>query len=403
MNIKRYCAGTVQEALQMVKKEMGPDAVILETKTLQGARGMDPGRKVEVLAAIDYAAQTESSSEKIALGIRAVIERYRHLEAELSEVKEIILRAEAGKWLETDVRHSPPLRTRYVNLRRFGLRPEVISRLMDAEEKGMEKVTDTPVGMLQDSLSRVVDRIHVARNRDEEKGRRIVAFIGPTGVGKTTTLAKLAAVGAIKQGRKAALITTDTFRVAAASQLETYARIMGIPMESAADRRDLLRAVEKHKDSDFILIDTAGSSPNSEEVLLEQKKMLDIPGPVHSYLVLSATTRYQDLLHIDRQFETLPFRSYIFTKLDETEDASSMINFLISREKPVSYFSTGQHVPDDIEKATKKKVASLLLAKMRRGAEKLHKEVSVYGSGESTEGRGSRAQCHRHDEPFTAK
>jgi flagellar biosynthesis protein FlhF len=403
MNIKRYVAGTVQEALQMVKREMGPEAVILETKTIQGSRGAVEGKKIEVTAAVDYAVQAEPSSEKIALGLRDVIERYRHLEAELREMKEIILSAEAGKWLERDIRNDRVLRARYMNLRRFGLRPEVVSRLLEGEEEGMEKGADTPVGILQDSLSRVLDRVSIARNRDEEKGRRIVAFIGPTGVGKTTTLAKLAALGAIRQGRKAALITTDTFRVAAASQLEVYARIMSIPMETATDRASLLKAVEKHKDKDFILIDTAGSSPNREELLQEQGKMLEIPAPVQSNLVLSATTRYQDLLHIDRQFGTLPFRSYIFTKLDEAEDGSSMINFLISRDKPVSYFSTGQQVPDDIEKATKKKVASLLLARLRRGAGKQDNEVSVYGSGESTEGRGSGTQCDGHGKPGAAE
>jgi flagellar biosynthesis protein FlhF len=402
MNIKRYVADTVQEALQMVKKEMGPDAVILETKTFPRPKGTEQGRKVEVTAAVEYAPEPEPSSEKIVLGLRAVIERYRHLEEEFREMKELLLSSEAGRWLDADVRRNPLLRSRYTNLRRFGLRPELIGRLMDGGEKGGEKGPDTAVGILQDSLSRVLDRVPIGRSPEEEKGRRIIAFVGPTGVGKTTTLAKLAALGAIRQGRKAALITTDTFRVAAASQLETYARIMGIPMETVRGRPELLKAVDRHKDSDFILIDTAGSSPNREEALQEQRKTLDIPG-VHSHLVLSATTRYQDLLHIDRQFGALSFRSYIFTKLDEAEDASSMINFLISREKPVSYFSTGQQVPDDLEKATKKKLASLLLARMRRGAMKTREdEVSFYGSGESTEGRSSGAQC-RHGESGAGK
>jgi flagellar biosynthesis protein FlhF len=399
MNIKRYVAGTVQEALQLVKRDMGPEAVILETRTLQGVRGpsQKTGKKVEVTAAIDYDPRTGGAVGAVESDLGAVLERYRALEAEMKEIKDALLSAEAGSLLGADYRFNRRLRSLYLNLRRFGLMPETISRLMEerGEEPGRGK--DSAAEILQDSLYRVLGHISVGGRGEDERSRRIVAFVGPTGVGKTTTLAKLAALRAVKQGRKAALITTDTFRVAAASQLETYARIMGIPVETTSGRGELLKALQKHKESDFILIDTAGSSPNRKESILGLAKMLDIPEEVHSYLVLSATTRYQDLLHVDRQFGGLAFSSYIFTKLDETEDPSSMINFLVSSQKPVSYFSTGQQVPEDIEAASKKKVASLLLARMRRGAEKPSDEVSVYGSGESTEGRGQRPQGRRFE------
>jgi flagellar biosynthesis protein FlhF len=381
MNIKKYVAGTVQEALQMVKKEMGPEAVILETRTAQAPRGaiQKPGRKVEVTAAVDYDPGTGSASGSSEADMATVLERYRGLEAEMKEIKDVLLSAEAGHLLGADYRFNRLLRGRYLNLRRFGLTPETIGRLM--EEGEVEKGKDSPAEILQDSLYRVLGHILVSGHGEDGERRRVVAFVGPTGVGKTTTLAKLAALNAVKQGRRAALITTDTFRVAAASQLETYARIMGIPVETTAGRSELLKAVQKHKESDLILIDTAGSSPNRKDSILELRKTLEIPERIHRYLVLSATTRYQDLLHIDRQFGSLACSSYIFTKLDETEDPSSMINFLVSKQRPVSYFSTGQQVPDDIEVASKKRVASLLLARMRRGAEKPRNEVSIYGSG----------------------
>jgi len=238
----------------------------------------------------------------------------------------------------------------------------------------------------------VLRRIGIQGESGDRGRKRIVSFIGPTGVGKTTTLAKLAALSAVRQGRKTALITLDTFRVAAVAQLESYARIMGIPLEVAVNRGDLQKAIRKQGDCDTILIDTAGSSPNHAEALRELKNVLSIPEEIHSYLVLSATTRYEDLLHADRQFGSLPFASYIFTKLDETEDASSMINFLVSRKRPVSYFATGQQVPEDIESASKKRLASLLLTRVKRGLEKPAHEVNGYGSGEWSEGNGSRAR-----------
>jgi flagellar biosynthesis protein FlhF len=210
----------------------------------------------------------------------------------------------------------------------------------------------------------VLSKINIDKTGSKEREKRIYSFIGPTGVGKTTTLAKLAALSSIEQGEKTAMITLDTFRIAATAQLQTYARIMDIPLEVAANRDDLQKAVEKHVDCDRIFIDTAGRSPNNVKDIADLKNMLSICADIHPYLVLSANTQYQSLLNAEKQFGTLSYKSYIFTKLDETEDASTIINFLISRRKPVSFFTAGQQVPEDIELASKKRLATLLLAGM---------------------------------------
>jgi flagellar biosynthesis protein FlhF len=324
--------------------------------------------------------------------IKTLLDHYQTLAADLRVLKEAVLCAEGGGLLKPEIYHNRDLRTRYLNLRGFGLRPEIICELMKGDDRPEGGGKTSPAGILQDSLGQVLRRIET-RDESRERGRRrIVSFIGPTGVGKTTTLAKMAAFSAIRQGRKTALITVDTFRVAAVAQLESYARIMGIGLEVAASQGDLQKAIRKQSECDFILIDTAGRSPNHGSALRELKHVLSIPEEIHSYLVLSATTRYEDLLHADRQFGSLPFASYIFTKLDETEDASSMINFLVSRKRPVSYFATGQQVPEDIESASKKRLASLLLTRVKRGLEKPAHEVNGYGSGEWSEGNGSRAR-----------
>jgi flagellar biosynthesis protein FlhF len=383
MNIKKYIASTAQEAVQMVKREMGPEAVILRTRTLYPSKEDSErnGCSIEVTAAIDYEASAELSPGKDQIDLKAIAERYRRMEAELRELKEAVLSADAGTMLRPEVYYNKALRTCYMNLKNFGLRPEIISELMSEWRANGGNGENSAAGVLQDSLLRVLSRIPIHGNQTDMRGKRIISFVGPTGVGKTTTLAKLAALSAIKQGRKAALITVDTFRVAAVAQLETYARIMGIPLEVAVSSTDLQKAIRKHSECDSILIDTAGRSPNQEEAILEMKKLFSIPEEIHCYLVLSATTRYKNLLYADQQFGALPFSSYIFTKLDETEDASSMINFLISRKKPVSYFATGQQVPEDIEVASRKKVASLVLARMRKAAENPAHGVSNYGSG----------------------
>jgi flagellar biosynthesis protein FlhF len=215
----------------------------------------------------------------------------------------------------------------------------------------------------RECLLTVLDKIGINGETNEEKNRQIFSFVGPTGVGKTTSLAKLAAQKAVKQGKKVALITIDTFRIAAVAQLETYARIMSVPLAVVSNRSELHRAIRKHGSCDVIFIDTAGRSPNNSKDIDELKDIFKIPERIHHFLVLSATTQYENMLYAENRFNVLPFRSYIFTKLDEVEDSSPMVNFLISRPKPVSYFTTGQQVPEDIEPATKKRLAAMMLGK----------------------------------------
>ena len=383
MNIKRYIASTAQEAVQMVKREMGPEAVILRTRTLYPSKENSEknGGRIEVTAAVDYEAFQDAPPAKDHPELKEIIERYRCMEVELRDLKNTLMSVDAGAMLQPEIYYNRALRSRYVNFKNFGLRPEIISELMGEWCTNGREDKEGATGALQDSLSSVLRRIKVPSNQADTRGKRIVSFIGPTGVGKTTTLAKLAALSAIKQGKKAALITLDTFRVAAVAQLDTYARIMGIPLEVAANTTDIQKAIRKHRDCDSIMIDTAGWSPNQEGAILEMKNLLSVPEEIHCYLVLSATARYTNLLYADRQFGALPFSSYIFTKLDETEDVSSMINFLISRKRPVSYFATGQQVPEDIEAVSKKRVASLVLARMRKTAETTAHGVNDYVSG----------------------
>jgi flagellar biosynthesis protein FlhF len=384
MNIKKFIADNAQEAIQMVKKEMGEDAVILKNRTIHGPGkgGKRSGSRIEVTAAVDYEAPGEPVTRaKDPSESYAIIKKWDNLEAELRDIKEALLSAEAGTTLMPDLYYDKTLSSRYINFKTFGLRPEVIRELMrECHTRGNGQGIDSDPKLLKDSLSKVLTRMNISRDGERADGAKVFSFIGPTGVGKTTTLAKLAAVKAVKQGKKAALITLDTFRIAAVDQLRTYARIMGIPMEVAGSRKDLKQAVSRHADCDIILIDTAGRSPNSGQEVLELKNLFNIREAVHHYLVLSATTGYGGLRHADEKFGTLPFSSYIFTKLDEVQDASSMVNFLISRHKPVSYFTTGQQVPEDIEVASKKRLASLLLARMQTLAENPTDEVRTYGS-----------------------
>ena len=387
MNIKKFVGRSTGEAIRMVKKEMGSEAVILRTRTLPVSE-KDPGdraRVIEVTAAVDYDPDGEtSSSASNHPRFDEILNKWCDLEAELKGLKSALLSADAGITLRPEIYFNDAIRSRFANYRSFGLESEIISDLMKESRATGTKNPEPSPALLRESLAKVLARIGTEGVQKQDKKRKILSFIGPTGVGKTTTLAKLAATAAVQQGKKAALITLDTFRIAAVAQLESYARIMGLPLEVVVSRPDLRKAIGKHSDCDLILIDTAGRSPNHAKAIAELKEILNIPEKIYGYLVLSATEQYKNLLYADEGFGALPFESYIFTKLDETRDASSMINFLITRDKPVSYFTAGQQVPEDIEVASKKKLASLMINRMHEAVENSMNEVNKYGSSNWT-------------------
>ncbi|MBT1075240.1 flagellar biosynthesis protein FlhF [Geobacter grbiciae] len=194
---------------------------------------------------------------------------------------------------------------------------------------------------------------------------RIVALVGPTGVGKTTTIAKLAAHYALRENHRAALITIDNFRVGAVEQLKTYSRIMGVPVEVASTPAELEAAIELHSDKELILIDTAGRSHKDNEKIEELKGFLESRFAIEIHLCLAATTRDREILEVVERFGVLPISRVIFTKLDESESYGTIVNAHLRTRFPLSYFTTGQRVPEDLEIATPGRVAGLVLGEIK--------------------------------------
>jgi len=365
MNIKRFVARNTQEALRMVKEEMGTEAVILRTRTIhRGGEKSGDGREViEVTAAVDYDVPSQYRHQKGDPGARALLERYENLEAQIREIRDLLWSIEAGAVLQPETILDSGVRGQYGYLKDFGIKGEIIrSLLRKMVPSDAEKTAAQGQEGLKQSLVNILKNINMGGEVAGGSGQAIHAFIGPTGVGKTTTLAKLAARTAIEQGKKVALITVDTFRIAAVNQLETYARIMGIPMEVASTRMELRKAIARHGDCDHLFVDTVGRSPRDTREIDQLMDLLKISKKIHGYLVLSATTDLHQLLLAETKFRALPYESYIFTKLDEVEDASPMVNFLLCQSRPVAYFTTGQQVPEDVEPASKKRLAKIILS-----------------------------------------
>lgn len=181
---------------------------------------------------------------------------------------------------------------------------------------------------------------------------RILTFIGPTGVGKTTTIAKIASRYVVEQKKQVALLTLDTYRIAAAEQLRTYANILMVPFRVVYTEDELATAIQDFQDYEYILVDTPGHSPQNREQLGNLKRLLAQmrqSAECCFYLVLSATTKYRDLIKIADSYRQIADYQLIFTKLDETEALGNLLNMRLYTDASIAYVTYGQNVPDDIE------------------------------------------------------
>ena len=198
-----------------------------------------------------------------------------------------------------------------------------------------------------------------------EDGPRIVLFMGPTGVGKTTTIAKIASSYAVEGRKRVALLTADTYRIAAVEQLRTYANILEVPFRVLYSEEDVQAAVAEFREYDYIFVDTTGHSHQNEEQLAHTRKLfatLREAGKCQTFLVLSATTKYRDLLKIVASYEGIDDFQLIFTKLDETAAMGNLLNLRLFTGTAIAFVTNGQNVPNDIEQFNPQKTVKQILS-----------------------------------------
>lgn len=239
-----------------------------------------------------------------------------------------------------------------------------INQLMD----DMDRVTHSTDGLqflISNAYQKMILKLGTPRTITlTQKKPKVVFFIGPTGVGKTTTIAKIASKYKVEQDKKVALLTADTYRIAAAEQLRTYANILDTPLSIVYSPEDIGKEIEKLLNYDLILVDTAGFSHKNDEQREDMKRLLSsLPEEYEreTFLVLSATTKYKDLVEITDIYREFCQFSLIFTKLDETGAYGNIYNIRMHTQAALSYVTTGQNVPDDIEEVNTQKLVKQLL------------------------------------------
>jgi flagellar biosynthesis protein FlhF len=234
------------------------------------------------------------------------------------------------------------------------LKEDIIEQLSFEEQQDEVLVKDTIFAILN-------KYVKDPKTNDNKNNKKVVVFIGPTGVGKTTTLAKLAANMVLNDKQKVGLITSDTYRIAAVEQLKTYSEIIGVPLSIIYSPTEIVSAVKNYADKDIVLLDTAGRSHKDQHQLTELKSLLKSNIDFETYLVLSATTKFSDCVEIIKSYGFLDDFKLLFTKLDETSSLGILLNIAYITKKPIAYLTTGQSVPDDIEIADKAKIINRLM------------------------------------------
>ena len=362
MRIKKYIADNYSEALASIKKEMGSDALIMTTRSIRSGSEWNGGSasRVEITAAIDTAINDVVDVPKI-LEPNSTFE-LSDLEDEFDpDIKSLVY----SLLSKTERAQSLGLKSDqfglFSHLTKNGVSEKIISKIISKIPHCNDGVNTTSFvkTKFMETMKRVITCGGGIKSSNKGLPRKVL-FVGPTGSGKTTTISKIAADLIYREKKKVALVSLDTFRVGGIEQLEIYGNIMNVPVESAQDRIGFEEVLRRHSDKDVILIDTMGRCHKDLNYSDELTQIIDGLGDVERHLVLSMVSCEKLFIESYKQFSSLGINRVLFTKLDEGLNFGSILNFSLRSRLPLSYLTTGQRVPEDIEVATQDRVIRLI-------------------------------------------
>lgn len=374
------------EAMKKIRKDLGKEAVILNSKIIYtgGFFGLFRKKNIEVIAALDNDMVQPSQIEKIDFSRvetnsemkqkdlqspqpvqNKTGENKEMILKEIHDVKQLIKQI-TSQGHSSSVHIPSPYREIYQKLLSQNISEMILQQLTEdiyehyySKKEQVDK--DNAYDFIVQSLVEYIKPLEFGAALQ----KKYIALIGPTGVGKTTTLAKIASIKAIEQKKKVAFITTDTYRIAAVEQLKTYAKILNVPIEVCYNLNDFKQAVEKFTAFDHVFIDTAGRNFRNKKHIEDLKKTIDFHTEMETYLVFSLTAKEEDLEMIYQQFSNIPIDKLIFTKLDETSCCGSLLNLSYKYHKPIAFITTGQDVPDDIIVATQHTIINQIVGETK--------------------------------------
>ncbi len=349
MKVKKYVGETIQDTIFKVKADLGSDAIILNTRKYKKAGflglKMFGEKKVEVLAALEDNKENVDSKRTL---------------KEIDNLKNMISNLEKDWQQESSFSDKLPenLASFYENLLAQGVKKDYCQNLIDKLREGLKEEQELSTENVKEQLKNIIGEPEPIKVNN----KKIIAFIGPTGVGKTTTIAKLAAKFALEKDADVGMITADTYRIAAVQQLETYSEIMNIPLKVVYNEKELKETLNgKFGDHDLIFIDTAGSSWTDKMQLGRLKGFTTKDLVDETHLLVSLNTKTEDIDNVIKHFSNLKPDKILLTKVDETSSYGDIINMKKKYKLPYSYITFGQDVPDDITEAKRDKLLKFLI------------------------------------------
>jgi len=366
MQIKKYLAPSLKEALDQLKNELGDEAVVLSTRVVNVESKQGAKKQYEVIAGIEIKTAEKSSRPKLVDKI--IGDDTEHSENEIKKLQEKVFPALhiEKKQAKQETEKSKPNHITPAKLKKIKeclllkeVFPSIANKIVEQLSSQAEFVGN---GNFENHIiSSIASLIHTSDFEvKKKKSTKVVALVGPTGVGKTTCIAKLAVISKIFHKLDIGIISLDTFRLGAIDQLKIFSEISNVDLLVGYEPDDVPKLVNKFRKKDLIFIDTAGRSQNNAASLKEIKKFLSMVQLDELFLVLSSTNSTRNLLDVIKKFQDLNFTGLIFTKLDEAAVYGNILNVTGKIEIPIKFLTNGQVIPDDIIAADAQYIAKII-------------------------------------------